>query len=626
MPENRLRRLTAPLGLALVLLPNHSLADEPTVVITANRIATPEAELGSATSVLTAQDLETRQTQEVYDILQQVPGLELTNTGGRGGTTAVRLRGFDEQDVKVLIDGIEVADPSATASYYDFTDLTAAGIQRIEVVRGPQSTLYGSDAMGGVINITTKSGHDDPGETVSLEGGSFGTLDGMAALRGVSGPLDYAATVSGLETDGIVAAEPKNGNSQKDPYDNFTATLKLGLTLAPNATITTVFRAVDENHTYPGYSAVTGLPADQILPVNASTTQEYYGRVEGDLKLGPVTNTLGVNVTAIDRDYAGPYPGWYDGKTNAVDYQGIWTIEPAWKLAFGGETREEDYADNTGLTASQRTDGGWAELDGSPLEALVLTAGLRGDRVESGASAITYRLTASYGIPGESGLRLHASWGTGFKAPSLYQEFANEPGVVEGDPKLKPERSRGWDAGIEERAWDGRLVADVTYFSNRITDLIDGFYLPDYTYKYGNVDRATTDGVETSVRATLTPDLDLTGAWTWLEAQDGTGTELLRRPHQTIAGTATWSPVEGVRAFASATWISAETDDDFATYPASVVRLTPYTVLALGASWQATTSLSLHARIENLTDRRYEDVLGYAAMGRAAYAGATVSF
>jgi vitamin B12 transporter len=623
----RLARLRA---LSYLILPATLIAasagadESDLILVTANREPTPIDESGSSVSVVTDTDLADQQIVTAYDALRQLPGVEIDNTGGPGGVTSVMLRGLDGDEVKVLIDGIDVADPSGSSSQFDFANLLTPGIARIEIVRGPQSTLYGSDAMGGVINIITQSGRDDPGGEVQIEGGSYGTGGGSASLRGLAGPIDYAATIAGVHTDGIVAADAKNGNHLLDPYDNVTAGLKLGLPIDDWIDLGTVFRYVEAEHPYPGFS-FAGLPDDD--PGQSQSTYEYYGRAE--IKFHPpgdrFENVLGFNVAETDRDYTqyGVVEDWYRGRTETVDDQATVHILPWLTGIAGGQTEAEDYADNTGLTASQRIDGFYGELTSMPLDRLALTAGIRHDQVEAGSGATTYRLTASYQPLGD-GPRLHASDGTGFKAPSLYQLFVTSPYVL-GDRDLKPERSRGWDVGLQQAVPVWQTVLDATYFANDITDLIDGYTDANYVYHYANIDHARTYGAELDLTAHPVDRLDLKLAYTWLRTQDLTdGGELLRRPHHTVSGTATWHATDTIQAFTTVTWIDARDDDDFST--GTIARLAPYTLLSFGGAWQVTQGISIYARMENALDRHYEEAVGYGTVGRAAYAGVKASF
>ncbi len=624
-----IRALTL-VSLPCLLIPIEARADSDpmtTIIVTADRIPLPLALTGSSVSVITSNDLAQQQINTISDALRQEPGVEADRTGGVGGTTSVMLRGFDGKNVKILIDGIDVADPSATASQYDFADLLAGDTARIEIVRGPQSTLYGSDAMGGIINIVTKSGRTDPGGSVTLEGGSYGTVDGNAAVRGMAGDLDYAATIAGLHTDGIIAADQKNGNQQHDPYNNITATLKLGLPVTDWLDLSTVFRYVDANLVYPGYSYVTELPADN--PGQLQTTEEFYARAQASLHLfdGKLLNVLGFNVSEIDRNYLfdSVQQSYYHGKTNQVDDQATVTVTDWLTAVAGGESKAEYYADNTGLGAEQRIDGLYAELEAQPIQPLVLTGGVRYDSVEGGADATTYRFTASY-QPFADGPRLHASDGTGFKAPSLYQLFVSSP-YVEGDRNLRPESSSGWDTGLEQALPIAHSLIDVTYFYNDIRDLIDGYTDANYVYHYDNVGHARTYGLEASLSAQPIDTLDLKAAYTWLRTEDLTnGGELLRRPHNTLSGTATWRPVQDISSFATVTWVDARFDDDFQPGAPPLARLSPYTLVSFGGAWQATDIVSVFARVENALDRRYEEVFGYGTPGRAAYAGVTAKF
>ena len=598
-----------------------------TILVTANRVPTPADLSGSSVSVLTGDDLAAQQFVTVDDALRQLPAVEVTETGGPGGTTAVMLRGLDAEHTKMLIDGMDVADPSSSAPYYDFADLLTAGIDRIEVVRGPQSTLYGSDAMGGIINVVTRSGREGEGEDLMAEAGSYGTVDGSASVRGLAGPLDFAVGIAGEHTDGIVAADARNGNHQLDPYDNLTATLKLGLPIGDSVDLGTVFRYTDSTLAYPGFSFVTALPAD--APGQFQTSHSAYGRIQATFKLfdGQVEDVLGVGVTDIVRDYLlyDVLQDYFHGRTNQEDDQLTWKALPWLTAVAGGQSKEEDYDDSTGLTATQRTDAGYVEFDATPAERLALTAGVRGDQVEGGAGDVTYRLTASW-QPDPAWPRLHASDGTGFKIPSLYQLFANSPFVL-GDPNLKPETSEGWDAGLEQALPVAGLTADATWFYNDIHNLIDGFTDQNFVFHYANVGHARTYGVETSLAAHPLPVLDLKASYTWLRTDDLTnGGELIRRPHHTLSGTATWRPAESVQTFATVTWIGARNDDDFQFGAPPIVRLAPYALVSFGGSWQATDCLSIFARMTNALDRHYEEVLGYGTPGRAAYAGIKASF
>jgi vitamin B12 transporter len=598
-----------------------------TVVVTATRLPTQVDLVGSAVSVVTGTDLASQQIVPAYDMLRQLPGIEINNTGGPGGTTSLFVRGLSAEYTKVLIDGIDVADQSSTQPYFDFADLLSADIGRIELVRGAESILYGSNAMGGVVNIVTKSGRTDPGASVMAEGGSYGTFDGAGSVRGVTGPLDYSAAIEGEHTDGIVAADAKNGNHMLDPYDNLTASLKLDLAVGDQVNLGTVFRYVDARHDYPGYSFVTELPAD--APGQQQATREIYSRAYADASFldGAIHNSFGVDITRTERDYLQYSTLQYDylGATDALDDQATWQATPWLSAVVGAETREDRYDDSTGLDATQRTNSGYGELQFVHDQTLAVTAGVRTDQVSGVEGATTYRFTGAW-QPLDIGPRLHATYGTGFEAPSLYERFVVSPYVV-GDPSLRPETDRSWDLGFGQALGIAGLSLDATYFHTDLKDLIDGTYDQNFVFHYVNIDRAKTYGAEFSAIASPLPTLDLKAAYTWLRTEDlSNGGELLRRPHHTVSGTATWHITDTIQSFATLTWVGARNDDDFQPAAPPVIRLDPYTLLSFGGSWQVTPELQLFGRVENALDRRYEEVFGYGTAGRAAYAGVKANF
>jgi vitamin B12 transporter len=600
-----------------------------TVVVTATRIPTPEEQIASSITVVTADDIAARQLQSLPDVLKDVPGLNLVQTGGPGGQTSVFMRGTNSNHTKVLVDGIDVSDPSNPGGAFDFGQFLTQDIQKVEILRGPQSGLYGSDAIGGVINIITKSGSGPAQFNAGVEAGSFDTFN---QTGGVSGSLDgfhYAANVEHFHS-GETPVTPLDllapGEQRIDDYyDNFTASTKLGFDVTDSFDVGLVARYTDTHLRLTGENE-DNFPLD--FPDSAQSennTLQTYARATAHLLAfaGVLEQTLGLAYSSIkSSDFAPEIPrSDAFGERVKFDWQGIVKLAADQKLVLGAEHERDEIT--APISASTSIDSGYAELQSSFGDRLFDTVSVRYDDNDRFGGKATYRFAPAYLIT-ETGTKLKASIGTGFKAPTLNQLFQSFPDFdFFANPNLKPESSVGWDLGVEQALAADRLRFGATYFHNNIKNLIADN--ADFTTEI-NVGRAVTQGVESFVAYQPIQALTFRLDYTYTEAMDEIADqELLRRPKHKGSLNAAWQATNRLSVNATVLSVSSWVDGnrDF-----SIPRLNapPYTTVDMAAAYVINGNLSVYGRVTNLLDRRYEDPVGFLQPSIGAFAGIKTKF
>jgi vitamin B12 transporter len=600
----------------------------PPIVVTANRTPTPAAEVGSAVTVITRQQLEDRQIRQLSDVLREVPGVAVNRTGPAGQTTQIRIRGSESNQTLVLIDGVEVNDPSSE-SEFDFAHLTADDIERIEVLRGPQSALYGSDAIGGVVNIVTRHGQGPVGGTASVEGGGYGTLRGHASVSGGNDDLDYLIGTAGVRTDGSSSA--RNG-SEADGTRNGTIYTRIGLHPSELVEIDVVGRYTRYRTDLDGFAGGVGA-IDSKDDADGST---FLGRVQGKLKLldGRWEHIVGLSYTDDSRDYRDGddiITSSYRGKTTRVDYQTNLTLDseavlPAeHRLTFAVDHDEQQADSDSGFADFSRRIGATGLVGQYQLglfDSLFLTGSVRHDLNDLFNDTTTWRVTAAYKVEA-TGTKLRASYGTGVKNPTLF-ELYGFTNTYRGNPDLKPEHAEGWDAGFDQEIWGDRVVLDATWFEQRISDLIVGTGQSS-TNLPGT---ATARGVELGLSVTPVDDLTIRAAYTYTDAEDATGEELVRRPRNLASLNVNYRFLEGAaNVNLGVDYNGPQKDLAFdEVFNSSPVTLDGYTLVNLAASYQVSDRVQVYGRIDNLLDEDYEEVWTYGALRRAGYLGMKVSF
>lgn len=623
------------MGLVLALCSSAG-AEEQTanlgeIVVTATRDELPLEQVGSSITVITAKQIEQKQAQTVADVLRTVPGLDVVRTGSQGGTTSVFMRGAKSEHTLVLIDGIEMNDPSSAGGTFNFGHLTVDNIERIEVLRGPQSTLYGSHAIGGVINIITKRGDGPPRGSVSFEAGSFATTRETVAISGGADQVHFSLAASRLDTDGISSAGKRYGNHEKDGDQNSAITTRLGITPTPNSEIDMVLKYGRSRN-----EIDNGGGAGEDDPNHIMRSSELFTRGQGWLSLfdNLWEQKLGVSYSDIswhddnDPDAAHPVDrlrSSFQGQTVKLDWQHILNLHKTTTLTMGLETKEEqgssDYHsvssfgpyDSIWSKQTARTNSVYLQDQINIQDHWFSTIGVRLDDHDRFGSQTTYRFTTAYLIK-QSGTKLKGSYGTGFKAPSLYQLYSSY-----GSPNLKPDKSSGWDLGLEQGLPFLKTTFGATWFKNRYSQMID---FDMNTWTYTNVAKAHTQGLELTTAVQPLDELSLRFAYTYMETEDdSTGKELVRRPKNKLSLDANYSFLKKAHLSLGLVYVGSRYNDK-----ANSQELGGYTLVNLAGSYDVTKNLQLFGRIDNLLDREYEEVLGYGTPGIGAYAGLKVSF
>ena len=615
------------------------------VVVTATRTAQPPAITGASIDLITADDLKTQQIALVTDALVQVPGVTVNRNGGVGQTTTVSIRGANAGQTLFLLDGVRLEDPSSPDEGAVLQDLLVNNIDRIEVLRGPQSTLYGSDAIGGVVNILSKRGGDTPfALNATAEGGSFGTWQVNAAANGTASIVDYGVAANFYDTDGISAADAKNGNTEADAYRNF------GVTGNARVHVSDTISVDVRGYYTHARSDFDGFPP----PLFAFKDTPEFGRdnliagyagVNVDLFDGLLHNRVAVIGLSSNRRTFGNFDFFTGaftpdinffgkGGSTRFEYQGVFDLNNTNQLTFGAETQHTTLSthsvfDLTPLTkGSSNIDGYYAQWQTSLFDQLTIIGGVRYDKDAEFGGHISVKVNGAWNLY-DWGTTLRANYGDGFKAPSLYELFSDFSNPTTA---LKPETAKGWEAGIDQTLWDDRLKGSLTYFDRRSSNLIDffscfGVVSPACTMRalaggyYFNVNRAHSTGFELEVTAKPTDDLSLTANYTNLTAKDtGSGLPLARRPHNEANASIAWTPLKDWQIGAALIYVGPRFNDAF-----GFTKLKANTTVNLFGSYQIDETWQLFGRVENLFDDLSEPVAGDGRQGLSAFGGIRVT-
>ncbi len=601
--------------------------------------------VGSALTVVTGDELRNQQIRHAGDALRSLPGVSVNRTGGFGGLTQVRIRGAEANHTLVLVDGI-VANDTTTGSF-DFSDLSADNIERIEIIRGPQSGLYGSNALGGVVNIITKGGKGPLEVTARAEAGAFRTFD--YALRASGGNDKAWASMSynerhstgfnvapfGIENDGLLMKS---------------FSLKGGAMIAHGLSLDYVLRYSDKRGDRDTEGGPVGSLAVQVDENITFGNTVFLGGVNlrWDTLDGRVTHIIRASRNETHTTDAQP-SFRSDNLSETLRYGYLGTVRfdtPAIARASHALTvlvdkeaesftANSDFADH--VTRDRGRVAAALEYKGDLAQRLFFTANVRHDDNDIFEDFTTWRTAVSLKLP-EIGLRPHASVGTAVKLPTMFETFGFIPNFFTPNPNLKPEQSQGWDAGLEFGFWQNRAILDVTYFSQDLTDKIDGLAAgPGGSFTAVNTPGISLrEGVELEAKLRPAPWLRLSGAYTYLMAVEPTGLTEVRRPRDSARADLTYL-FHGGRGSATVSGIynGAATDVAFridGAFPGFLitsperVKLDDYWLINLAASYKVQPGVEVFGRVENLLNEKYFEIYGFATPGIAAYAGVKLTF
>ncbi|MEM6615343.1 MAG: TonB-dependent receptor [Pseudomonadota bacterium] len=623
---NRTRVSAALLLSSILAFPGAVLAQDEgellgEIVFSANRQAAPIQRAGSSITVLDAEDIEETRATSVAEIFRAVPGVQVVESGGAGGTTEVNIRGAEPQHTLVLIDGVRVNDPASRRSTFDFAAFSVNDIERIEVLRGPQSALYGSDAIGGVINIITKKPEGAPSGSVTVEAGSYQTGRVAAAFRAKEGRVGVALSGTAFRTDGFSRF---SGGTEDDGTDKLSGQARITIDVANNA---------DVEFGISGYGQQADL--DQVTANRARSRDadddvsrrvlNGYARLNTNHRSGTIATTTTVYGNQTERNFFDDVTGTdrFEGRRYGAESQIIFDFSSMGSFLAGGLVEQETADTSAGIDESQSTYSVFGLYEVTIAERLDLSFGGRLDHFTDAGTYATFRVTGAYNIF-ETGTKFRASVGTGAKAPTLFQKFD----TGSGNASLDAEESFGIDGGVEQTLFDDRLTINVGAFYNRFDNLIAfvgtfDVFTNTSAGNFVNVDEAKTYGVEARVDAVLWPGyLEAYGSYTFLQTEDlTTGFELERRPeHEGEAGIVV-TPIDGARLEARARYVgerfnrSSERD-----------LLDHYVRVDVFASYDVTENFRVFGRVENLLGENYEDPLNFSTPDTSAYGGIRVSF
>lgn len=592
------------------------------IVISPNRAPTEASKVGSKVETVTQEEIQTFSLTSVNDYLSLLPGVSVSSIGVGGQETSISIRGADKKYIKTLYNGIDIADTSAPQNQVSFENLLAGGVSRIEVLKGSQGTLYGADAVAGVISISTLT---DIGlgtrHFIGAEAGSFGTARGSYKLTHGSETGNYALTIDGVHSDGISLAETFKQGAERDRFRNGTGTIAFEQDLSDSFSL---FGSGFLIHSNNEFDASTTPPTDSSE--NHGKSRQLAGRLGAnfDLADGRFKNTVSAQIFDLERSLLevsefGPFEGDFAARRHKFDYQGSFETTDWLTMQFGAdhERQRARASDNYGTDTNEdmTLTGVWGQALVSPIENLNLGASVRHDEHSEFGGYTTWRLTGAYLLP-DSATRFHSSVGTGFRAPSLYELYS----PFSGNRNLKPEQSTSFDIGIEQQFMDGRLVGDITYFLLNTDDLIDYSY---DTYSYVQSSGTTKrQGVEVSARYEATDRLDLGAAYTFTHTQQPDGERRPRIPAHNIALTAVARPAERWEISATAQAVLDVQD----IVSGSNVGLDDYVLINAKVAYKPSDNTELYLRGQNLLDQKYEVIKGYGMPGASVFAGFKATF
>jgi len=649
-----MRKIFLFITLAATMLPSSLLSQESTeqeeqtpviqhkITVTATRIDTPTTEVASSVTVITREELESMNKSTVLEALQDVMGVVIIQNGPKGGSAAVFLRGANSEHAMFMMDGVELNDPITPSRSYDLAHLSLDNVERIEILRGPQSTLYGSDALAGVINIITKKGQGKPSVLLSSYGGSYGIYSGGAEISGSTDKAHYSFGTSYIQSSGFSAANTLyEGNTEKDGYRNLSLSGRFGFSLASNLDFDFFMRSLNTKTEIDNFGGAYG---DDPNNLQEYDTLFLKGQLRGLFLQNRWEQELNISFVDYHRKHDNPIDDTHPFDTDNSQYKSrLWKLD--WQhnfflhetntLTFGLDHHQERGESEYHSEGIWGPSSSFFPLKKSHISGVYVqdririankfyaTVGTRLDEHKQFGTSITYRLAPAYFVE-KTHTRLKATYGTGFKSPSLYQLYA--PGTFWGpigNEHLEPEESVGWDLGIEQQIMEGKFLLAAAYFSNEFKNLI----IFDSLQGFINVGKAQSRGVELLFRARPIEKLLLNASYTRTEAKDkDTDTYLLRRPRDKFSASLNYGFFNKGNISISLTHMGERDDMYWLEWTATRVTMSSFTLLNSAASYDIFSNVQIFVRLENMLNAKYELIKGYATPELSVYGGLKINF
>lgn len=603
----------------------HAQSEDDQIVVVASGVEQEAETTGRSITVLDRALIEARQTVSLSDLIATTPGVTATRTGGPGNITAVRIRGAEDAQTLVLIDGVRANDPSAPAGAFDFGNLLTSSVERVEILRGPNSVIWGSQALGGVVNIVTERPVDGIQARANAEYGYADQVSASAAVAAGNDTLQGALTGGWFRTDGISQAA---SGTEADGYRQYNASGRLRVEFAPG------FGADLRGYYANSRLEIDGFPAPTFAFADTdeyTTGQELYGYAGLFANIGPVANRVAFTIADINRDGYDPAPGaftphyLYRGRSERYEYRGDAKLVEQVRVTFGAERENLRFYDGSDTYRADITSF-YGQAIVTPIEAVTLTAGIRNDDHSRFGAHTSWGANLAV-KPFESTL-LRASYGEGFKAPTLYQLFSDY-----GTDSLDPETAKSWEVGVEQSALDGAAKLGVTWFHRNTRNQIDFFSCPaaDVTNPaticfnrpfgtYANIARTRAEGLEVELALKPTDAFTVTANYTYTDAENRSagyeGNQLARRPQDVASVSADYRLPFGLSLGGTVTMVGDSFNDQ-----GNFTRIDGFALGSVRAEMPIGDRFAVYGRVENVTDEKYELVSGYGTYGRAAFAG-----
>ena len=592
----------------ILLLPITASAEEnkeelKAIEIMATRTSIEEENQSTAITVITQEEIQQKQHMQVKDILREQLGINVVTVGPLGGTSTVFMRGANSQSTLVMIDGVQVN--ANTTGGFDFSNLQMDNIDRIEILRGIQSTLWGADAVGGVINIITKRGKGKPTHSLAFEGGSFATFKETLASSGTIQNFDYSLSASQTNSDGFSSASEEQGATENDGFGNTTLSSRLGMDFLDDGRIDFIGRYVKTRHDFDSFGPTDSIPETAILesfsvavPIQKSITSWWDTRINTNFNYEdsefPTFNSRVLN------------------RTYTVDFQNNLELSQFFSAVLGYEYQVTNGSNRgNNFSFDNRSQGIYLQGNFNYKDTAFLTAGIRENINSEFDDQLTYKVEGAL-VSKESGTKFRASYATGFRVPTINNLFF--PGF--SNPNLRPEESKNWELGLEQKLLQDKLTLGVSYFNTNYDDLIQSSGFPLFIPL--NIASAESQGIESFIKYNMTDNMDLTANYTWNEAVDTTNQSLQRRPRGTATGTLHYI------------WDKKLDSVITVQYRSGMIsgsgRVGGRTLVRAALSYKIDENWKLTARGENLLDKNYEESVGFGTAGISGYAGFAYTF
>jgi vitamin B12 transporter len=581
------------------------------IEITATRTSVEDENPASALTVITQEEIKKKQHMQVKDILREQTGINVVNVGPMGGTTTVFMRGAGSQSTLVLIDGAQVN--SNTTGSFDFSDMQMDNIERIEILRGPQSTLWGADAVGGVINIVTKRGQGEPRHFLSFEAGSYSTVKATLGSSGAVGKFDYTASVSRTDSDGFSAFNEDRGATENDGYENTTFSSRLGHHFLKDGRIELIGRYTKAKNAFDGFNFAPPGPVD--APNHLARRENFFIALPIEKSITPQWDArLSTNFSYDELDTKDPTFGdsVILSRTSSLDFQNNVSFGKYISAILGFEYQMTDGNNRTSnFSLENRSQGYYLQGNLNWQEQAFLTVGIRQDINSQFEDPFTYKVEGAYRI-NSWGTKLRGSVATGFRVPSVNEVLF----PFFGNPNIQPEKSKNWEVGFEQKLFNNQVTLGSNFFHLDFEDLIVFDFV---TFIAQNIGSATSKGIETFFNFQIQKNLELITNYTWNQATDNSDGSLLpRRPRHILSATLAHTWKNKLDSLVTVNHRSEMESGGGVVGERTVVRA--------ALAYQLNKDWKLTARGENLFNEKYEESFQFGTAGISGYAGFVFSF